>query len=137
MIPAQIPLTDDSSCEGGQLMFACSDGQLMYVQRRVGGIMAHDGDALRGATVTRLVKGVRCGVAVRHAVTKTADATNSCVAITEQPQVILLLSVTRALPLRRYGLTGCMLLAGDSRPPCPLHRASQRLAESLNQNSCR
>ena len=60
MIPAQIPLTDDGSCEGGQLLFACSDGRLMHVQRRVGSIMSHDGDAVHG--VTRLVKGIRYGL---------------------------------------------------------------------------
>jgi len=30
----------------------------MHVQRRVGSIMAHDGDAVHG--VTQLVKGIRC-----------------------------------------------------------------------------
>jgi hypothetical protein len=52
-----VPLTDDGACEGGLLLFACSDGRLMHVQRRVGSIMAHDGDAVHG--VTRLVKGIR------------------------------------------------------------------------------
>jgi predicted 2-oxoglutarate/Fe(II)-dependent dioxygenase YbiX len=54
---AQVPLTDDGQCEGGHLLFACSDGQLMHVQRRVGSIMAHDGDAVHG--VTQLIKGIR------------------------------------------------------------------------------
>ena len=54
----QVPLTDDGACEGGVLLFACPDGRLMHVQRRVGSIMAHDGDAVHG--VTRLVKGIRC-----------------------------------------------------------------------------
>ena len=58
MTVAQVPLTDDGACEGGLLLFACSDGRLMHVQRRVGSIMAHDGDAVHG--VTRLVKGIRC-----------------------------------------------------------------------------
>ena len=49
-------------CEGGLLLFACSDGRLMHVQRRVGSIMAHDGDAVHG--VTRLVKGIRCRLLV-------------------------------------------------------------------------
>ena len=57
---AQVPLTDDGECEGGLLLFACSDGRLLHVQRRVGSIMAHDGDAVHG--VTRLVKGIRYGV---------------------------------------------------------------------------
>ena len=58
MTRAQIPLTDDGACEGGLLLFAGCDGQLTHVQRRVGSIMAHDGDAVHG--VTRLVKGIRC-----------------------------------------------------------------------------
>ena len=58
MIQTQVPLTDDSECEGGHLLFACGDGRLMHVQRRVGSIMAHDGDAVHG--VTQLVKGIRC-----------------------------------------------------------------------------
>ena len=53
-----MPLTDDGACEGGLLLFACNTGQLMHVQRHVGSIMAHDGDAVHG--VTRLVKGFRC-----------------------------------------------------------------------------
>ena len=55
---AQVPLTDDGECEGGLLLFACSDGLLLHVQRRVGSIMAHDGDAVHG--VTQLIKGIRC-----------------------------------------------------------------------------
>ncbi len=58
MTLAQVPLTDDGACEGGHLLFACGDGRLMHVQRRVGSIMAHDGDAVHG--VTQLVKGIRC-----------------------------------------------------------------------------
>ena len=58
MTLAQVPLTEDGACEGGHLLFACGDGRLMHVQRRVGSIMAHDGDAVHG--VTRLVKGIRC-----------------------------------------------------------------------------
>jgi hypothetical protein len=57
---AQIPLTDDGACEGGLLLFAGCDGQLTHVQRRVGSITAHDGDAVHG--VTSLVKGIRYGV---------------------------------------------------------------------------
>jgi hypothetical protein len=53
----KVPLTGDSECEGGMLLFACSDGRLMHVRRRVGSIMAHDGDAVHG--VTQLVKGIR------------------------------------------------------------------------------
>jgi hypothetical protein len=58
MAVAQVPLTDDGACEGGVLLFACPDGRLMHMQRRVGSIMAHDGDAVHG--VTQLVKGIRC-----------------------------------------------------------------------------
>ena len=53
----QVPLTDDGACEGGLLLFALSDGQLMHVQRHAGSIMAHDGDAVHD--VTQLVKGTR------------------------------------------------------------------------------
>ncbi len=54
---AQVHLTDDGVREGGHLLFACGDGRLMHVQRRVGSIMAHAGDAVHG--VTRLVSGVQ------------------------------------------------------------------------------
>ncbi len=57
MTRAQGPLSDDGCCEGGLLLFARSDGVLLHVQRRVGSLMAHDGDAVHG--VTQLVKGVR------------------------------------------------------------------------------
>ena len=69
MTVAQVPLTDDGACEGGHLLFACPDGRLMHVQRRVGSIMAHDGDAVHG--VTQLVKGVRCRARVAAAVDAT------------------------------------------------------------------
>ena len=46
MTLAQVPLTDDGACEGGLLLFACKDGRLMHVQRRMGSMMAHDGDAV-------------------------------------------------------------------------------------------
>ena len=54
---SQIPLTDDCECEGGLMVFACSDGRLVHAHRRVGAVLAHDGDAVHG--VTALVKGVR------------------------------------------------------------------------------
>ena len=63
---AQVPLTDDGACEGGLLLFACVDGRLMHVHRRVGSIMAHDGDAVHG--VTQLVKGIRCKAAFNTSV---------------------------------------------------------------------
>jgi hypothetical protein len=66
---AQVPLTDDGACEGGVLLFACPDGRLMHVQRRVGSIMVHDGDAVHG--VTQLVKGIRCRARVAAAVDAT------------------------------------------------------------------
>jgi hypothetical protein len=53
----QVPLTDDSACEGGLLVFACSDGRLVHAKRRMGAMLAHDGDAVHG--VTALVKGTR------------------------------------------------------------------------------
>jgi hypothetical protein len=39
------------------MVFACSDGRLVHAHRRVGAVLAHDGDAVHG--VTALVKGVR------------------------------------------------------------------------------
>ena len=74
MTLAQVPLTDDGACEGGHLLFACGDGRLMHVQRRVGSIMAHDGDAVHG--VTQLVKGVRCGLAAEGQLLVCAHAAN-------------------------------------------------------------
>ena len=53
----QVPLTDDDACQGGLLVFACSDGRLVHTRRRQGNILAHDGDAVHG--VTALVKGIR------------------------------------------------------------------------------
>ena len=50
-------MTDDGSCEGGLLVFACSDGRLVHTQRLKGAILAHDGDAVHA--VTALVKGTR------------------------------------------------------------------------------
>lgn len=56
----QVPLNHDSSCVGGRLLFACTDGKLILAQRRQGHILVHDGDAVHG--VTRLIKGVRFGL---------------------------------------------------------------------------
>ena len=56
----QVPLTHDTSCIGGRLLFACTDGQLLPAQRREGCILVHDGDAVHG--VTRLIQGVRYGL---------------------------------------------------------------------------
>jgi hypothetical protein len=56
----QVPLAHDTSCIGGRLLFACTDGRLVVAQRRQGCILAHDGDAVHG--VTRLVQGVRFGL---------------------------------------------------------------------------
>ncbi len=53
----QVPLTDDFAREGGLLVFACNDGRLVHARRRMGAILAHDGDAVHG--VTALVKGTR------------------------------------------------------------------------------
>ena len=54
-----MPLTDDAACEGGLLVFACSDGRLVNAKRHVGSMLSHDGDAVHG--VTALVKGTRFG----------------------------------------------------------------------------
>jgi hypothetical protein len=56
----QVPLNHESSCVGGHLLFACTDGQLVLTQRSEGHILAHDGDAVHG--VTRLVSGLRLGL---------------------------------------------------------------------------
>jgi hypothetical protein len=53
----QVPLADDSACQGGMLVFAGIDGRLVHVTRRVGNLLAHDGDAVHG--VTALVTGIR------------------------------------------------------------------------------
>jgi hypothetical protein len=72
MAVAQVPLSDDGACEGGLLLFACPDGRLLHVQRRVGSIMAHDGDAVHG--VTQLVKGIRCRARIAAAVDVVRDS---------------------------------------------------------------
>ncbi len=56
----QVPLSDDASCIGGRLLFACTDGQLLTAKRRQGCLLAHDGDVVHG--VTRLIQGVRFGL---------------------------------------------------------------------------
>ena len=56
----QVPLNHDSSCVGGRLLFAHTDGKLLLVQRKEGCILVHDGDVAHG--VTRLIKGVRFGL---------------------------------------------------------------------------
>jgi hypothetical protein len=56
----QVPLNHDSSCVGGRLLFAFTNGKLMLAQRRQGHVLVHDGDAAHG--VTRLIKGVRLGL---------------------------------------------------------------------------
>jgi hypothetical protein len=53
----QVPLADDSACQGGVLVFAGTDGRLLPVTRRVGNLLAHDGGAVHG--VTALVAGIR------------------------------------------------------------------------------
>ncbi len=59
---AQVPLADDSACQGGMLVFAGIDGRLVHVTRRVGNLLAHDGDAVHG--VTALVTGIRLAAAL-------------------------------------------------------------------------
>jgi hypothetical protein len=56
----QVPLNHDSSCVGGRLLFAHTDGKLLLAQRKEGCILVHDGDVAHG--VTRLIKGVRFGL---------------------------------------------------------------------------
>jgi hypothetical protein len=56
----QVPLNHDSSCVGGRLLFARTDGKLLMARRREGCILVHDGDVAHG--VTRLIKGIRFGL---------------------------------------------------------------------------
>ena len=56
----QVPLNHDSSCVGGRLLFAHTDGKLLLAQRKEGCILVHDGDVAHG--VTRLIKGIRFGL---------------------------------------------------------------------------
>ena len=56
----QIPLTHDSACVGGHLLFACTDGRLISAKRSEGHLLVHDGDAVHG--VTTLVAGLRYGL---------------------------------------------------------------------------
>ena len=58
----QVPLADDSACQGGVLVFAGTDGRLLPVTRRVGNLLAHDGGAVHG--VTALVAGIRLAAAL-------------------------------------------------------------------------
>ncbi len=98
----QVPLADDGACEGGLLLFACEDGRLMQVQRRVGSTLAHDCDAVHG--VTRLVKCIRCRLlragTCRHAASQ--------LLLTMLPTTLF--HLTRALP--SPGMA-CTLFARD------------------------
>jgi hypothetical protein len=129
----QVPLTDDGSCEGGLLLFACEDGRLMHVQRRVGSILAHDGDAVHG--VTRLVKGVRCRL--QRAGTAVMQTANCCSLCCERPCFI---SHVLCLP---PGMA-CTLFAGDrQRHTCCLPPTSRTMWRDLgciamhHQTGCR
>jgi ubiquitin-large subunit ribosomal protein L40e len=56
----QVPLADDSTCEGGRLVFLGANGAVSQPERRAGVPHAHDGCAVHG--VTKLTKGVRYGL---------------------------------------------------------------------------
>ncbi len=115
----QVPLTDDSECEGGHLLFACGDGRLMHVKRRVGSIMAHDGDAVHG--VTRLVKGIRCELTTCHSGNRRRVELFTASTIFEPffpPYPFL----TPTLPPARYGLYALRGRQPAPLPP-PLHIA--------------
>ena len=56
----QVPLSDDSACTGGRLIFLGADGGVAQPVRRVGVPLAHGGDVVHG--VTRLDAGVRYSV---------------------------------------------------------------------------
>lgn len=56
----QVPLSGDDACVGGRLVVLGPDGRLHCPTRRVGALLAHDGDVVHG--VTRLDAGVRYGL---------------------------------------------------------------------------
>ena len=56
----QVPLSDDTACVGGHLVFARADGAVVRAVRRAGTVLAHDGELVHG--VTRLVAGTRYGL---------------------------------------------------------------------------
>ena len=56
----QVPLSGDDACVGGRLVVLGPDGRLHRPARRVGALLAHDGDVVHG--VTRLDAGVRYGL---------------------------------------------------------------------------
>jgi hypothetical protein len=61
----QVPLSGDDACVGGRLVVLGPDGRLHRPARRVGALLAHDGDVVHG--VTRLDAGVRYGLFVLRA----------------------------------------------------------------------
>jgi hypothetical protein len=53
----QVPLSDDSACEGGRLVFLHANGEMEFPKRVAGGLVMHDGDIVHGVTALR--RGVR------------------------------------------------------------------------------
>ena len=84
-------MTDDGSCEGGLLVFACSDGRLVHTQRLTGAILAHDGDAVHA--VTALVKGTRLVESCRRLLHQSLYLHHN---FTESPLLFLSLHLTHA-----------------------------------------
>ena len=104
----------------------------MHVQRRVGSIMAHDGDAVHG--VTRLVKGIRCRQTACHLGKRRRIQPNTA--------SIIFSPFSPAIPFSHAFLatlpdTASMLFAGDSPPPSPLSSTMRMVAKLLNQTGCR
>lgn len=56
----QVPLSDDTACIGGRLVFAHADGSVTLSQRHAGTMLVHNGEIVHG--VTRLIKGTRYGL---------------------------------------------------------------------------
>jgi hypothetical protein len=56
----QVPLSADTECTGGRLIFAGVDGHLLQAVRARGTLLAHGANVVHG--VTRLVSGVRYGL---------------------------------------------------------------------------
>ena len=84
-------MTGDCACEGGLLVFACSDGRLVHTQRLTGAILAHDGDAVHA--VTALVKGTRLVESCRRLLHQSLYLHHN---FTESPLLSLSLHLTHA-----------------------------------------
>ena len=110
----------------------------MHVQRRVGSIMAHDGDAVHG--VTQLIKGIRyrlLGGRTANTLQLHKHAAN-CTAMRPTLFFPPLVHLTRALPPARYGLYA---LRGRSLEPSFPHLLHKKDggdgARSNGQQVCR